>query len=195
MSQLYAQERPPPIPLSEHQQRRKNRDAAEIVEAARRKGKSEEFVRGRLSELEALLPDLVNLHKLKASDWVTVLNDVNAVAEKLVVIKSVFPKANAFAVVSRMPKLLLQSTARVQQDAEEVRRALSSLPDPDAIIEAVPDLVHPPTLSRSLATLRASFPASDPLEILQKSPEVLYNLGGEADIGDSAEYGELSTKD
>ena len=33
------------------------------------------------------------------------------------------------------------------------------------------------------------------LQVLQKNPEVLYSLGGEADMEDSAEYGELSTKD
>ena len=34
-----------------------------------------------------------------------------------------------------------------------------------------------------------------PPQVLQKTPEVLYSLGGEADMEDSAEYGELSTKD
>eukprot|EP00955_Chlamydomonas_euryale_P017591 188156-Chlamydomonas_euryale.AAC.1 len=31
--------------------------------------------------------------------------------------------------------------------------------------------------------------------VLQKNPDVLYALGGESNIEDSAEYGELSTKD
>jgi len=51
---------------------------------------------------------------------VTVISDVDAVAAKIVALKSVFPRANAFNIVSRQPKLLLKSTDRVLQDAEIV---------------------------------------------------------------------------
>jgi hypothetical protein len=33
------------------------------------------------------------------------------------------------------------------------------------------------------------------MQVLDANPEVLLSLGSEADIKDSAEYGELSTKD
>ena len=39
---------------------------------------------------------------------VAVLGDVDAVAAKLVTLKTVFPGANAFDIVSRAPKLLLR---------------------------------------------------------------------------------------
>ena len=48
------------------------------------------------------------------------IGDVNAVAEKIVALKSVFPKSNAFIILSKTPKLLLKSTEQVLQDAELV---------------------------------------------------------------------------
>lgn len=197
MAELYALERPPPIPLTEHQERRKRKDTEEIVEAAiKRRGQaSAPLVRQGLKDLDTLLPDLVDLHKLKAADWATVALDVNEVAGKLVALKTVFPGANAFQIVSKMPKMLLKTTATVTQEAEQVRKALSSCPEPDAIVEAVPDLVDPVALAKALATIKAAMPGKNPLEVLQKTPSIMYSLGGEADIGDSAEYGELSTKD
>ena len=54
------------------------------------------------------------------SNRVTVIGDVNAVAEKIVALKSIFPKANAFNILSKTPKLLLKSTEQVLQDAELV---------------------------------------------------------------------------
>ena len=48
------------------------------------------------------------------------IGDVNAVAEKIVALKSVFPKSNAFIILSKTPKLLLKSTEQVLQDAEIV---------------------------------------------------------------------------
>ncbi|GAX73489.1 hypothetical protein CEUSTIGMA_g941.t1 [Chlamydomonas eustigma] len=189
ISELYSIERPPPIPLAEHEQRRKKRDIQEIVEAASRRGKKEQAVRDKLQQLESLLPDIINLHKLKASDWVTVLDDVDEVATKLVALKTVFPRANVFKVVSRLPRILLKATVQVQNDAEQSRSMLSSLPDPDSIIETVPDLVDPLALSRALATLKATLPGQNPLQVLMQSPELILHLGGEVDMDDSSEYG------
>jgi hypothetical protein len=42
---------------------------------------------------------------------------------------------------------------------------LSSLPNPDAIIEVVPELVSPQSLARALATLKAAMPGQDPLQV------------------------------
>jgi hypothetical protein len=195
MAELYAIERPPAIPLEEHERRRRINYAAEIVEAAVRVGKSETFIRERLTQIEAVFPDLVNLHKMKASDWVTVLSDVDAVAQKLVTIKSVFPKANAFKIVASLPKLLLKSTEMLRLQAEKSRMVLSSLSNADTVIEAVPELVDPVILARAISSLRAAMPSQDPFKVLDANPEVLLSLGSEADIKDSAEYGELSTKD
>lgn len=164
--------------------------------AVKRRGKDNDpLVRQGLKDLDMLLPDLIDLHKLKAADWATVALDVNEVASKLVALKTIFPGANAFRIVSKMPKMLLKPTATVIEEAEQVHKALSSCPEPDAIVEAVPDLVDPAALAKALSTIKAAMPGKNPLEVLQKSPSILYSLGGEADIIDSAEYGELSTKD
>jgi hypothetical protein len=167
MAELYAKDRPKAIPLTEFEQRRKKKDAQEIVDAAvKKKGKAiEAEVREGLAALEALLPDLVNLFKMKPIDWATIALDVEQVAAKLVSLKTIFPVANAFKIVSKTPKMLLRSTADVTKDAQKVKEILSSLPDPDAIIEAVPELVDPTSLARALSTIRGSFPNQDPLQV------------------------------
>ena len=42
---------------------------------------------------------------------------------------------------------------------------LSSLPDPDTVIEVVPELVDPQALTRALATLKTAMPGQDPLKV------------------------------
>ena len=49
------------------------------------------------------------------------LGDVDAVAAKLVALKAAFPAANAFKIVSALPRILLKRTDVVQAEAAEVR--------------------------------------------------------------------------
>ena len=62
-----------------------------------------------------------------------------------------------------------------------------------------PQRLRPNLMGNNLSVqcLPTPFPTLPPTppQVLRKSPEVLYSLGGEADMEDSAEYGELSTKD
>jgi hypothetical protein len=43
---------------------------ADVAQVAKRRGKSGEAVQAALEKLETILPDLINLNKMKASDWV-----------------------------------------------------------------------------------------------------------------------------
>lgn len=195
MSQLYVKERPAAIPLDEHERRRKEKDAQEIIQVAKKKGKTEASVRLGLQQLDTILPSSLNLHKMKASDWLSVLLDVDAVAEKVVLLKAFYPAADVSRIVALRPKLLLSSTKDIEEDALKVKALLSSAKNPDAIIQAVPDMSDPLTLSRSLAQLAAMYPKQSAVAMLEQNPAVIKNLGGESDMEDSAEYGELSTKD
>ncbi|GLI69400.1 hypothetical protein VaNZ11_014004 [Volvox africanus] len=195
MSQLYAAERPPPIPPSEHERRRRVKDIQEVVDAGRRKGLKEEVVRDGLTQMDALLPGVLSLHRMKPSDWATVASDVSSLAERIILLKSLYPAADIFKIVFKKPKLLLLSTTRLEQDAAAIMRLLSSAPNPCAILESTPDLVDPLSLSRCLASLATSFPGQDPVMLLQQHPDILANLGAEAAVELTAEYGELSTKD
>ncbi|EFJ46700.1 hypothetical protein VOLCADRAFT_105440 [Volvox carteri f. nagariensis] len=195
MSQLYAAERPPPIPPSEHERRRRVKDIQEVVDAGRRKGLQEDVIRSGLTQMDALLPGVLSLHRMKPSDWATVASDVNGVAEKVILLKSLYPTADIFKIVFKKPKLLLLTTKRLEQDAAQIMRLLSSAPNPCAILESTPDLVDPLSLSRCLANLAATFPGQDPVGLLQRHPDILTNLGSEAAVELTAEYGELSTKD
>ncbi|GIL48357.1 hypothetical protein Vafri_4627 [Volvox africanus] len=195
MSQLYAAERPPPIPPSEHERRRRVKDIQEVVDAGRRKGLKEDVVRNGLTQMDALLPGVLSLHRMKPSDWATVASDVSSLAERIILLKSLYPTADIFKIVFKKPKLLLLSTSRLEQDAAAIMRLLSSAPNPCAILESTPDLVDPLSLSRCLASLAISFPSQDPVMMLQQHPDILANLGAEAAVELTAEYGELSTKD
>ncbi|GFR46248.1 hypothetical protein Agub_g7796, partial [Astrephomene gubernaculifera] len=219
MSQLYAAERPAPIPPSEHERRRRVKDVQEVVDAGRRRGLSEEVVRGGLAQLDSLLPGVLSLHRMKPSDWATVASDITAVADKLILLKSLYPAADLFKLVFKRPRLLLLPPQRLRQDAQEVLRLLSGCPSPCAILEATPDFTDPLTLTRCLASLAATFAATaaasspthgssvpgqpaafsslppNPLQLLAAHPELLAGLGSETLMELTAEYGELSTKD
>ncbi len=76
--------------------------------------------------------------------------------------------------------------------AIQVKQMLASVPDIDAIMEAVPYLMNPAALAQSLANLRTWFPSSNPLQMLQENPTMLLNIE-EADLDADPLYGELTT--
>lgn len=194
MSQLYVKDRPEAVPLSEWEARRKKRDMEDILLSAKKKGKDQAAVQKSLEQLEALMPNLINLNKMKPADWVTLSEDVNGAANKLILLKTAFPTADVFSIIASRPKTLLQSEERIAGDAQQVKALLSAAKDIDAIIQAVPELIDPTTLSRSLSFLASSFRGKDPVSLLQENPQILLNLG-ESNVEDSAEYGEMTTKD
>lgn len=194
MSQLYVKDRPAAVPLPEWEARRKKRDMEDILLSAKKRGKDQAAVQKGLEQLDALMPNLINLNKMKPADWVTLSEDVNSAANKLILLKTAFPSADVFSVIASRPKTLLQSEDRIASDAQQVKTLLSAAKDIDAIIQAVPELIDPATLSRSLAFLASSFRGKDPVALLQENPQILLNLG-ESNVEDSAEYGEMTTKD
>jgi hypothetical protein len=44
-----------------------------LYQAARKRGKDAAAVQSNLQALESILPNLINLHKMKAADWVSYL--------------------------------------------------------------------------------------------------------------------------
>lgn len=162
--------------------------------AARKRGKDPATVQSNLEALESILPNLINLHKMKAADWVSLSDDVNGAATKLIALKSEFPKADVFSLMASRPKTLLQTEQQLVDNAKKVKALLSKAEDIDAIIQAVPELSDPVSLSRSLSFLASSFPHKDPVLLLQENPQILLNLA-ESNMEDSAEYGEMTTKD
>lgn len=194
MSQLFVKDRPEAVPLTEWDTRRKKRDMEEILAAAKKRGKDTLTVQANLEALETILPNLINLHKMKAADWVKLSEDVNGAANKLIVLKSEFPKADVFSIMASRPKTLLQPEELLLDNAKKVKALLFKAEDIDAIIQAVPELSDPVALSRSLAFLASSFPNKDPVLLLQENPQILLNLA-ESNMEDHAEYGEMTTKD
>ncbi len=48
------------------------------------------------------------------------MDDVPGVANKLIVLKTQYPRADVFRIVSKLPKLMLRSTAQIEADAMQV---------------------------------------------------------------------------
>jgi hypothetical protein len=169
ISQLYGAnaQRPPPVPLSEHEARRAKRDREDIIAASRRARVSAAAVEKGLTELEQLLPGLVNLDRMKASEWASLAADVPTVAARLIALRTLYPKADAFAMVAARPRTLLLTEQQLETNAAEVKAMLRGAASVDAIVEAVPELVESSQLSRSLVWLRQAFPSLDPVALLQ----------------------------
>lgn len=74
----------------------------------------------------------------------------------------------------------------------QVKSLLSRADNIDTIIQAVPELSDPATLSRSLGYLASYFRGQDPVALLQENPTILLNLG-ESNVEDSAEVGSSSS--
>ena len=69
----------------------------------------------------------LRMHGLLPACRVQVLADVDAVAAKLICLKSVFPGASPLKIITKLPKLLLLKTEAVQDDAQKVGAELSML--------------------------------------------------------------------
>uniref|UniRef100_A0A6S8P9P5 Uncharacterized protein n=1 Tax=Dunaliella tertiolecta TaxID=3047 RepID=A0A6S8P9P5_DUNTE len=191
LSQMYLPKRKQaPVVQLDHSARRRAREIGEIAESAKRVGLSRAQVEQGFQKLESLLPDLApNLDKMKASSWVVLIQDVNSVAQTLIVLKSYYPRANISKVIARSPKILLQSSKQVEEDALEVQALVAGrLPDLDAIIEVVPDLLKPAQMQLSLSNLKRWF-NKDPFELLQQNPNLLNDIE-EATLEADPTYGE-----
>ncbi|PNW78981.1 hypothetical protein CHLRE_09g396587v5 [Chlamydomonas reinhardtii] len=161
--------------------------------AGRRLGIKEEVIRGNLDKMEALLPELTpDVNKMRAADWAKLAKDINQVAMMLVVIKTSYPGANVGKIVSRAPKILLQSPEQLQADAAVIRKVLAGAPNADSIIEEVPYLMSPPALAQSLSNVSRWYNTKDPVSMISKNPKLLLNVE-EADLEADPLYGELTT--
>lgn len=56
---------------------------------------------------------------------VTLAEDVKGAANKLVILKTIFPSADVFSITAARPKMLLQSEERITEDAQQVESCMS----------------------------------------------------------------------
>lgn len=69
---------------------------------------------------------LINLDKMKASDWAKLLRDIDSVVAVVIALKTHYPKVDIANIIKRKPKLLLSSQQRVDEDATKVSRGTAS---------------------------------------------------------------------
>lgn len=70
---------------------------------------------------------LINLDKMKASDWAKLLRDIDSVVAVVIALKTHYPKVDIANIIKRKPKLLLSSQQRVDEDATKVGRGRQRL--------------------------------------------------------------------
>ncbi|KAI8465781.1 MAG: hypothetical protein J3K34DRAFT_525099 [Monoraphidium minutum] len=184
-----------PFKQLDHLARRKDKELKEICEAARKLGIDEAAVRANAAALEGLVPGLApNLDKMKASDWATLLRDTGRVVGVVIALRGALPGADLGVMVGRQPRLLLREGEDLARDAAQAKAMLSRCPNPDLILQEVPDLLNAAELEQALAHLRRCFPKDDPFVLLQAEPSILRNIGGEVDLEADPSYG-LPTND
>lgn len=180
-----------PFKQRDWEAKRRENDLKDVQQAGSKLGVKAKVIQNNLQQLQALVPGLlINLDKMKASDWAKLLRDIDSVVAVVIALKTHYPKVDIANIIKRKPKLLMSSQQRVDEDALKVKSILGSkVQDIDAIIDAVPDLMSPQQLTTSLSNLVAWFPTHDPFELLQQNPQILENPNVEAD----PTYGEITT--
>lgn len=108
MSQLYNIDRPPPVPLEEFEQRRRDRETGEVVDAAKRLFNAPEAAtREALAQLESLVPGLLDLSSMTAREFALLASDVNGAVARIVGLRVAWPRADVGRVLRRRPRMLL----------------------------------------------------------------------------------------
>ncbi|GIL83261.1 hypothetical protein Vretimale_11371 [Volvox reticuliferus] len=157
--------------------RRKQRVTTEIVEAARtaRVAATPEEIRAGLETLESLVPGFTpNLDTLKASEWARLAADARAVASKIILLKSHYPRLDLARVLVAQPKLLLQSPEQLDRSARQVRSLLSRAKDLERLLAAEPALMEPRALVSVLITVtKWYYLEKDPVEVLEADPDLV----------------------
>lgn len=78
--------------------------------------------RAGVQTLESLLPGLqIDVELLKASDWARLVVDISGTANKIILLKTLYPRADLTAVVQRSPATLMWSAEELTDNAVQVR--------------------------------------------------------------------------
>lgn len=119
---------------------------------------SEATIRSAIEQLQLLLPDILNLHRLSAASWVAILSDAGSIPIKLITVKDAYPGADIGILFQNQPRMLLSSPETLQQDAALVggRPLQQPCPCPCACSTCCCADISPPSASATIATMRGS---------------------------------------
>ncbi|GBF94098.1 hypothetical protein Rsub_07085 [Raphidocelis subcapitata] len=198
-AQRAASAAPAPAPIQQQQQqqqqqqrpvasgidweaKRRRRLVEDLSAAARKAGAphTEAAIAAGVDTLESLIPGFViDLERLKASDWARLVLDPNGAAVRLVVLKTAYPGADLARILQEKPGLLLQDIPTLRSNAAHVHELLSAARDRDALLTSLPMLLEPRTLISVLVTVekwfkdRKVFKGQSALQILEADPDLI----------------------
>lgn len=156
--------------------RRKERTVDELHQLSKKRIQcTKAAIEGGMEALELLIPGFVlNLEAMGAMDWVKLLTDPQAVAQKIVILKTYHPKLDLGKALNKYPRILLLAPGELERASSQVRSLLATAPDPDAILVEVPALLEPPNLISALVTIQKWYHlAKDPVMVLQQDPDII----------------------
>lgn len=164
-------------PVIDWVQRQKQRTIDELYQLTRKTKPSctKESIKSGMEDLELLIPGFVlNIEAMRAVEWVSLLSDPQAVAHKIVVIKTHHPNLDVGRALNKYPRILLNTPTELHKSGLQVRSLLATASDPDAILGEVPALLDPRNLISALVTINKWYHLSkDPVEVLQRDPDII----------------------
>lgn len=151
--------------------------AVQVV--SREVGRPMKEVSQQLELLKSLLPDLeTHVAALKAADLVRLSCDLEATAEKLLVLREALPAANISRIVAGNLPLLGLDKTHLKSNLHEVASMLAPYALPvhwQSLLEQAPFLVDPSQLRATLSEIERLFgsrSAADTATLLIRSPEL-----------------------
>jgi len=128
-----------------------------------------------IERLELLLPGFsINIEQLSALQWADLVTDTNGVAAKLVALKGCYPNLDLVDLLQKYPKVLTLEPQELRENAYKVMELLQGAKNPEAIIQAVPELITPKILASVIITINKWYQLErDPIEVLENDPDIV----------------------
>mmetsp|Transcript_42075 Transcript_42075/g.51022 ORF Transcript_42075/g.51022 Transcript_42075/m.51022 type:complete len:304 (+) Transcript_42075:233-1144(+) len=153
-----------------------------IKSIAQELGETEEFVDGRMEELEEILPDLKEKVKfLKVADVARLAVNVGDTAMAVVRMKNIFPRTDISRMCSRMPTLLMEEPTALENSKAKLQELLPNA-DIDKLVEDNPHMLRVDSVEKALKELAILMPEKDVAMMLTKNPSLLYTVQRAEDI-------------
>lgn len=151
-----------------------------IETLAREEGTTVEAIEDGIVKLVTLLPSLEQkMEQMKPGDVARLGCQADAVARRIIRARSVLPHTNLDVALSRRPALLLWEEGRLEEGYRKaVELLVPGLSEErlGKLIERIPQILEPATVTAVVDEIFRLMPDVDPGRLLLSSPEMIYTL-------------------
>lgn len=127
-----------------------------------------------VNQLLVVLPGLASsASSVRAADIVRLAICVPDVAQRLILLREAYPRADLSVIAVKYPKILLKDATTLQQDVEQVKQLLEACSDRDRLLQEMPMLMDPECLRGVLDELQRLFgKTNNAALLLEGNPEL-----------------------